>query len=407
MSRARGDRAVIARRAAVNGLMIAFAFTLPYHVLRTAAACGVRVYVLGNGASRGLRMSRYCRAYRESRFDGEAERLLAEIRELVALHAIDVIFPSDDVSTRLLATLRDRLPIRCTPIPAVADFDLLNDKWNFTRFCLNHGVRVPQGWLFDDVAGLRQALDSGEVRLPITVKPLNRSGGIGVFHVRDPGEIGLIDAVDYCPILVQRHIGGETIGISVLCERGRILAHATQRRDAVRFQLFANPDLLDNVGRLAALIGYTGPANFDAVLADEDGLSYIVECNPRFWYTIYLSMIAGLNFVDLALTGPSGLAGETATLDSGEVRLSCWNTVTRPWRASRFDWRFVFYDLSDPIVYMMQRAKSYDDSDVAVPVAQMTACDRTDPSAASRTTRASNRPLGQFAPLQRAPGEAP
>jgi hypothetical protein len=60
MTQAGGDRAVR------NGLMIAFAFTLPYHVMRSAAAAGVRVHVLGNGASRGLRLSRYCRSYRSA-----------------------------------------------------------------------------------------------------------------------------------------------------------------------------------------------------------------------------------------------------------------------------------------------------------------------------------------------------
>jgi predicted ATP-grasp superfamily ATP-dependent carboligase len=162
----------------------------------------------------------------------------------------------------------------------------------------------------------------------------------------------------------------------VLCDRGRVVAHATQRRDAERFQLFANPDLLDNITRLAALTGYHGPANFDAVLADEDGLSYLVECNPRFWYTIYLSMIAGLNFVDLALNRSSATPTETATLEHGDIRLSWWNTLTRPWRASRLDWRFLVYDLSDPLAYLVQRAKSYDDSEVAVPAGEMNAYDR-------------------------------
>jgi hypothetical protein len=356
-------------RAARNGLMIAFAFTLPYHVMRTASAAGVRVHVLGNGASRGLRRSRHCRNYRESRFGGDPEILLTEIGEFVRRHAIDVVFPSDDVSTRLLAQLAGRLPVRSSPLPSLQTFDLLNDKWNFTRFCQDSGIRAPQGRLYDGAANLRQALDSGDVSLPITVKPVNRSGSFGVFHIREPGDIAQIDAIDYRPILVQRHISGETIGISVLCDRGRVLAHATQRRDSKRFQLFANPDLLGNVIRLAALTGFSGPANLDAVLSADDGLSYIVECNPRFWYTIYLSMIAGLNFVELALADPR--PSEGATLAGGEIRLSWSEIVSRPWRASRLDWRFLLYDLSDPVAYLLQRVKSYDDSEVAVPVAEM------------------------------------
>src|SRR5947209_7091148 len=105
----------------MNGLMIAFAFSLPYHLLRTAAAAGVRVHVLGSGASRGLRASRHCTSYHRSAATGNGatdhELILGEIRQLVRQQKIDVVFPSDDVSTRLLASIRDRLPVRTTPLP--------------------------------------------------------------------------------------------------------------------------------------------------------------------------------------------------------------------------------------------------------------------------------------------------
>ena len=108
----------------MNGLMIAFAFSLPYNTLRTASAAGIRVHVLGSGPSRGLRTSRHCASYTASRVDGmggqDHEDLLGEIVEIVRRRRIDVIFPSDDVSTRLLAAIRDRLPVRSSPIPCAS-----------------------------------------------------------------------------------------------------------------------------------------------------------------------------------------------------------------------------------------------------------------------------------------------
>jgi biotin carboxylase len=371
MTQAGGDPVIAAGCRAKNALMIAFAFTLPYHVMRTAAAAGLRVHVLGNGASRGLRMSRCCRAYHETRFGGDPEALLAEIGELVRRHAIDIILPSDDVSTRLLAELADRLPVRATPLPDLATFDLLNDKGSFTRFCLQNGVRAPQGWLFDTVAGLRDALDRGTITLPITVKPTNRSGGVGVMHLREPADLALLDTVDYRPILAQRHISGVSVSITMLCDRGRVLAYVAQERDSAHFRTFADADLLVSVTRLAAVTGYHGVANFDAVLSDDDGLAYLVECNPRFWYSIYLVMIAGLNFVELALAPPAEFP-KAATLAGGAIRLSLRETLTTPRRASRLDWKYLFYCLGDPLAFVLQRAKSFDDTEVAVPVDRMT-----------------------------------
>ncbi len=362
----------------MNGLMIAFAFVLPYHVLRTATAAGVKVHVLGNGASRGLRASRHCASYRELGCAGvpeNAEAILDEIQDIVRRRRIDVIFPSDDVSTRLLAGMRDRLPVRASPMPDLATFDLLNDKGNFTRFCLDNGVRVPRGWLYDDTASLRAALASGDLDFPITAKPTNRSGGIGVLHIRDRSELGLIDLIDYRPILIQRHIVGETVGISVVCRDGNILAHAAQRRDDDRFHLFAHPDLLANTRKLVAATRLNGPANFDAILEEGTGDSYIVECNPRFWYTIFMSMIVGLNFMGFAVADGRPEAPGAATRVSDDLHLSLGRAVKRPWAASRLDWGLLRYHLGDPIVYLLYRAKMIDDSDVAVEVAQMSAYD--------------------------------
>jgi biotin carboxylase len=362
---------------AVNGLMIAFAFELPYHVLRTASAAGVRVHVLGSGPSRGLRASRCCASYRTSRlrWDGEPdhEALLAEIGEVARRHAVDVVFPSDDVSTRLLAAIQDRLPVPCTPLPDLATFDLLNDKGNFTRFALDHGVRVPQCWLYRRADEVRRDLLGGALDFPVTVKPTNRSGSAGVIHIRDERDAPQLAGVDYDPILVQRHIVGETIGISVVCRDGKVLAHATQRRDDRRFELFADGDLVANVERLAMAVGLNGPANFDAVRDDASGLAYIVECNPRFWYTIYLPMILGLNFFAVALRAGDDAPGEPATLADGRARLGLRATVTRPWRASPADRAVAAYHLSDPLVLLLRHSKLIDDREVAVEASAMQA----------------------------------
>ncbi|HEU0217100.1 MAG TPA: ATP-grasp domain-containing protein [Stellaceae bacterium] len=208
--------------------------------------------------------------------------------------------------------------------------------------------------------------------MPLTVKPTNRSGGVGVRHFIEPDEFTLLDAIDYRPILAQRHIRGESVSITPLCDRGRVVAHVAQQRDAARFCVLVNEDLLDNAARLATLTGYHGVANFDAVLSAEDGLAYLVEYNPRFWYSIYLVMIAGLNFVELALA-PSAAIAAPATLDRGEMQLSLRRTVVKPWRGNRLDRRHAVYCLSDPVVFGLQRAKLYDDSIVAVPAEPMAA----------------------------------
>jgi len=359
----------------MNGLMIAFAFTLPYHVMRAAADAGVKVHVLGNGVSDALRTSRHCASYRwlDGPDDPEnSDQVLDEIENLVRQHKIDVIFPSDDVSTRLLIALRDRLPVRSSLLPDLATFDLLNNKWNFTRYCHAEGVRVPEGWCFETLGSLRAALRSSEIALPITVKPTNRSGSVGVFHLREDADRALIDKIDYRPIVVQRHIIGESVCISTICRDGRIVAHAGQRRDERRFSLFSHPDLLRNAERLAAATRLNGPANFDAVIDGETDLAYLVECNPRYWYTIYLSMLFGLNFMRHALAEAAPEA-EAETMVSDTLELSLKETLRHYLRAKPADRALARYHLFDPIPHFLFRRGWVDDSEVAVDVAKMTA----------------------------------
>lgn len=361
----------------MNGLMVAFALGLPYHVLRTAAAAGVRVHVLGDGASSALRGSVHCASYRRlgcAATAENAERIADEIAALVRRHRVDVIFPGDDVSTRLLAGLQGRLPVRTSPLPDLATFDLLNDKWNFTRYCRDHGVRVPQAWCFDSVDGLHAALDRGTLDLPLTIKPTNRSGSVGVMHIRDESERRSIGSIDYAPILVQRHIRGESVCLSALCRGGAIVAQVCQRRDERRFQLFDCPDLAANAARVVAATRLDGPVNFDAVIEDDTGLSYIVECNPRFWYTIYLSMLVGFNFMAPTLADPCIAAvPRAAPLTSEVLELSVRHTLTHWAGATAIDRALARYHLLDPIPYLLCRTKWVDDSDVAVRVDEMSA----------------------------------
>ncbi|HEV8014087.1 MAG TPA: ATP-grasp domain-containing protein [Stellaceae bacterium] len=355
----------------MNLLLLGFAFVLPYHVMRCAAAAGHRVVVLGNGPALDLVGSRYCDGFVESAFDYRSqdyEILAEEITGLAISHDFDLVIPSDDVSTRALAAIKDQLPIRTTPLPDVATFDTLNDKWNFARCCEDHGVRVPATRRYENAAALRRDLTAGAIALPLTVKPTNWSGGVGVMHIRTAHELALLDAVDYRPVLAQQHIRGETVGVSVLCTGGKLTAHIVQQRTSRYFRVLDNPDLVANVARLMAALGFDGVANFDAVVDRESGLGYLVECNPRLWYSVFPTMIAGLNFVAAAIDSAAGAPIARRTLPPIEIKLytAGFRSLATPWRLSRTDWRMLCYHLRDPAPFLHEHFQRFDDSDVAV-----------------------------------------
>src|SRR5690242_17305750 len=154
----------------MNILLLGFAFALPYHVMRCVAAAGHSVSVLGNGPARALRRSHTCEDLYLSDFDYRTQdhRILTrEIAHLAITIGFDLVMPSDAVSTRALAAVKDEIPLPTTPVAPVEIFDTLHDSTSFLRFCIAHGV----------------------------------------------------------PVADYPEISGELLSVSALCERGKIVAH--------------------------------------------------------------------------------------------------------------------------------------------------------------------------------------
>jgi hypothetical protein len=355
----------------IKGLLVGFSFALPYHVMRCAVDAGLSVHVLGNGPAGGLRHSRFCDGYHPAAFDHTSSDYVVaaeEIRSLVAREGFDVVFPSDDVSTRLLAAVKNVIGVRTSAIPSLSGFDLLNDKWNFYQLCVDHYVRVPSSRLYEDVDELYYELSAGLFPLPVTIKPTNRSGAVGVHHILSQRDMAILQGIDFGPVLAQRFIKGRDVGINVLCDRGKVVAYNIQERAGRSFRLFEDPDLLANVVRAVAAAGLHGPANIDAILEDDTGLGYLLECNPRFWYTIYMSMVLGQNFVEMSLN-LEDRAHDAAQKPVGtSVRLNraLFSGLFAPWRHKRADWRMLGYHLADLIPYVCEKKSIYDDRHVAV-----------------------------------------
>lgn len=365
----------------MNALMLGFSFNLPYHVMRCAGAAGYAVHVLGNGPAAGLRWSRRCAGFHRSAIDfqhPDEAMATAEIRALCAAHDIRVVLPSDDVSTRLLSRVKPHIGVACSALPEPACFDSLNDKSNFHRLCVNHAVRVPETREYDSIEAVQQDVRTGRLCLPLTVKPTNRSGAVGVHHLLYAEDVpGLDQRIDYRPILVQRFVKGRDVGVNVLCRHGKVIAHTIQEREPRRFRLFENADLLDQVTRLVGAAGLHGPANIDAIIAAADGLGYLLECNPRFWYTIYMSMVLGRNFVARSLAeatagaiqdGPPWPAADADPAGALTVRLNkgLLFAAMRPWASTAADWRMIRYHVADPVPYWCEKKEVYDDSHIAV-----------------------------------------
>jgi hypothetical protein len=353
-SAGRGDpaRIVAATTRTMPGrvLLVSSLISLPYRVMRVARAAGTEVHVLGTERSRCLAHSRDCHGFTliGVPITGEYDPGLAEeINRAIHGLGIDMVLPGDAEATRSLIAIRQALDAPCFPMPSLAQFDLLNNKWKFTGLARELGLLCPQSWLARDATELRELVEAGKIRLPAIAKPVNHDGSLGVLKLDPSGALAQIEKIDYAPIIVQEFIPGRDIGASIFCAHGEIKAFIAHELRHATYHTLDEPAIEIALARVAARLGLDGVFNFDMRLTSS-GRIYYLECNPRFFFKMFQSMIAGVNFVAFGFGGD----GPTTPPTGAAVRMPkalAAAALTTPWRITRRDIAMLRYFGSDPV----------------------------------------------------------
>jgi biotin carboxylase len=350
----------------MNALLLAFSAKQQYHAMRCANAAGYTVHVLGKNMASKLRLSRYCSSYQEMTYaPGVApiEAAVEEISEAARRLSVDVILPSDVVSTRLLTLIADRLPVPTCSLPDAAVFEKLNDKWWFYQFCEREKLPTPATWLFESAEEASSALVNEEIALPVIVKPIDRMGGSGIFAVKTKRDLARLASTAYSPLLIQEYIEGRDCGMAMLCHHGKVVAYSFQRHFEWGYQYDDDPRIRAMAERIATATKFHGVAHFDLREASDTGDLTLIECNPRYWYSMFALALAGLNFVKLSLN--TGSLGPENPLRVGkkEVRVNRFllQRFLSGAALNDCDWRTLKYYVNDPLPILMERLHLLDD----------------------------------------------
>lgn len=337
----------------MNVLLVSFSLTAPYRVLRCAALARLRPFVLGSAAARGLLRSRYCTGFIQLPGDGElpAADLAAEIDHAMRRFACEIVLPSDHQSFRRVSQAKPAIRAPVFPLPDIEEFDVLNNKGLFARHCHRLGIPCPRSEVMESRAALGQALAAGSIAPPLVVKPLDLQDGEGIQVLRTAADTAKLDRIDYAPILVQDFVAGRDVDATVFAHQGKVVVGQTYHRDGLRLVFDHNATLLGQATRLVEALAVDGIFNFDARVAADGGCVYMLECNPRVFYSLDYAALAGVNYIELGVRPTSIAAARTAA--DGE--LSFWPpfvTLRRLFamkRSSAADRRMLRYLLADPL----------------------------------------------------------
>jgi predicted ATP-grasp superfamily ATP-dependent carboligase len=238
--------------------------------------------------------------------DGYAERILEELRR----RKYALVMPMNDHAMVPLAKRKGEIE-KLTRFPYL-EYERLSighDKSKTVEAARSCGVPVPRSC----VSRPNEALpEIGEgFGLPLIVRPCSSSGSRGLFRVATVAELHRRTKeiwAEYGPALIQEYIpwGGMTYDVCVLMNRdalpravfvgNRIRTYPVEAGPNVLGRGVDQPVVRDHALRLLSSIEWQGPAQVEFRIDPRDGNPKLMELNPRFWGSLYLGMLSGIDF---------------------------------------------------------------------------------------------------------------
>lgn len=222
----------------------------------------------------------------------------------------DVLFPIDERTMGPVTAHRHELAKYCAvPIVDHVTYLQARDKASTLRVALANGIHCPQTYYLDDPAEaevLAKTLD-----FPVVIKARRSQGSRGIVYVRSRADFvtAYLRAHAWQPLpLVQDFIppGGDTFGVEALFgHNAQPLAAFVHRRlreypisggpSTLREGVMA-PELMETGLRLLAAMHWFGVAMVEFKVDPRDNQPKLMEVNPKFWGSVQLAIVSGVDF---------------------------------------------------------------------------------------------------------------
>jgi protein-tyrosine-phosphatase/predicted ATP-grasp superfamily ATP-dependent carboligase len=280
--------------------------------VRSLGRSGLDVHLVAFEPGSVTRASRYVRRVHHLGHPLEdpaafRERFLALVRRT----RFDLALPTSDPALVTLMPCREEVE-RCTrlAVPDPAGFTATNDKAETIRLAQQLGIPVPRTQLFRSPADL--PLLQGPFAFPLVLKPSRtvlegrtERNLVKVVHCEEDLRDRLAILLQRCPTLVQEFCPGFGAGLSVLADRGELVAAFQHERvheppqggaASYRRSVPLSPALLEAARGFCREIRWTGPAMFEFKVCPETGRAVLMEVNGRLWGSLALAVHAGVDF---------------------------------------------------------------------------------------------------------------
>lgn len=243
------------------------------------------------------------------------------IKEIATRENIDFIIPMTDQSIYLLNQVRDELPkITVLACPSEEVMQAVSDKTRLFQLAESLNVSIPKTFYLGGAEELPANILKID-RYPVVVKPsLSKipegegflSGGVRYASSKEELErlYGTSKVLHY-PSMIQEKIIGPGTGLFTLYDIDHHLALFSHRRlrekppsggvSVVSESVPLDEEMVEAAGRLLSAVRWNGVAMVEFKRDQRDGKAKLMEINGRFWGTLQLAIVCGVDFPALLL----------------------------------------------------------------------------------------------------------
>jgi len=243
-------------------------------------------------------------------YDG-SDRWIDALEDVLRTFDFDLTIPCCDRAILCLNAHIDRLSPYRVAFPNKGVLESLFDKHATRQVAKRLGIPLSPGRLIGNKDDPRTL--SREFGWPLIIKErrsyrlddLSRRGSVAI--VRSRAELERLFGTMVAPndYLVEAHVEGAGVGVSVIASRGRILCAFQHRRlkepnsggsSSLRMSEKLDPRLLDACRAIVRDRDMTGVAMFEFRVNDRNGQWVLLEVNARFWGSLPLPVALGVDF---------------------------------------------------------------------------------------------------------------
>ena len=230
-----------------------------------------------------------------------AESLLQRLSHIHQIEKIDLIIPNFDAELFSFIKIRDELEKLgiLTFLPDLEDFEARH-KTMLYKFGKKHNMMIPEDRLIYHLSELKKAAE--ELEYPLVIK--GKFYDAAVVNTKDEAQKAFykLQAKWGLPIIAQQFINGTEINIAILGDgKGNTISvvpmrklYITDKGKAWAGITIEDSAYIDLAHQFIKATKWRGGCELE-IMQSTDGISYIMEVNPRFPAWIYLTAAAGQN----------------------------------------------------------------------------------------------------------------